>query len=156
MPLTLILTLSEAQRDILIDAALDRVGRLLRARTKDSAGHTLGEFTNDTIPTSAQVRLLVQDAMEDVFITAGENFQTATEPAAWVLIAIRAAMLVELSYWPEQTTNEDSSYARLRDQYNDGLAHLVSRVSDDQAGAQRFGSIPINTTRPTVIGPSVP
>lgn len=137
MTLALLLALAPDVRGPLIEQATDRVGRLLRARTKTSAGVTVGQFTGDTIPDRDQVKDLVEDAAQDVFITAGDTFQSATEPGAWVLISIRAAMLVEQSYWPEQTTSEDSNYARLRDLYNDGLTHLVTRVNDDQAGATR-------------------
>jgi hypothetical protein len=147
MSLTLLLNLDPAERDDLRAQAALRVGRLLRARTVDDNDQQIGQFTDNTRPTSNDVLEFVDDASQDVFITAGQQlgptFTSATEPAAWVLIAIRAAMLVELSYWPQQTQAADSAYQQLSQLYDQGLRNLITAVQDNAATGVRFASVPI-------------
>lgn len=149
MSLALLLNLDSTLLTDLREQAALRVGRLLRARTVDDNDQQIGQFTDNTRPTANDVLEFVDDASQDVFITAGQTlgakFTDATEPAAWVLIAIRAAMLVELSYWPQQTQSADSAYQQLSQLYDQGLRNLVTAVQDNAATGVRFASIPITT-----------
>lgn len=135
MNLLLLDQLTEEQLNTLRNDAVSRVGRLLRTRTKPrgGTGAPIGNFTEQTEPTYGQVQELVDDASREVFITAGQHFTDATSPAAWVLIAIHAAMLVELGYPIDQ---RHSQYDRLEKLYETGLKRLEQAVLEEEAGGE--------------------
>lgn len=93
---------------------VDTVGAILRARTKDSAGAEVGTFNTDTRPTAAEVDLYLQMAAASLWWCAGPWLPNTLWATSNYLIAIRAAMHVELSYWPEQIETDQSPYKELR------------------------------------------
>lgn len=111
------------------------VGALLRARTKDVNGNELGTFNSDTRPTDEEVDLIIGNASSDVYAELGEvdaleneSLQTAVSR----LIALRAAMLIELSYFPEQVQNDRSPFEHLRDMYNEALPRMTRAVAESE------------------------
>lgn len=100
------------------------VATIIRARTKDSAGSE-GMFSSDTRPTDAQVADLIVQAEGDVLALTGTTMPADAAKSAKSLIAIRAAMLTELSYWPEQVRSDRSAYAEYKLLYDEGLASLL-------------------------------
>lgn len=79
------------------------VANLLRARTRVLAGSEAGTFTDDTVPTDDQVTGLIDTAMAFVAGGLGDVPEgSACEEGARGLAAIKAAQLVEISYYPEQ------------------------------------------------------
>src|SRR5437868_287879 len=67
-------------------------------------------------------------------------------PLARRVAALKAAVLIEQSYWPEQLGSDRSPYDALQAQYEEAIAALVASVQDDQPNGIRFGSIPITTS----------
>lgn len=128
------------------------VAALLRARTKDLTGVELGDFTDNTRPTGAEVERLILQAYAEVTGQSGTILHAACAGAATALVVIRAAMWVELSYFPEQVRSDRSVYAELAEQYTAGLTGLVACVEgnvpggggDDGATALRFGCIDVH------------
>lgn len=108
------------------------VGAILHARTRvsdESGGDEAGTFTADTRPTADQVTALINLAAQDVRMRVGtvpERFNDAESAC----ISLRAGMLVELSYTPEQigNTTDRTVYQSLRIDYRDSLAGLVRAV----------------------------
>lgn len=134
MNLLLLDQLDDETRDDLRAKAAARVGRLLRTRTKEVGGtRTLGHFSENTWPPYDDVLELVDDASREVFITAGQHFTSGTEEAAWVLIAIHAAMLVELGY---PVDARHSQYDRLEKLYEKGLERLEHAVTEESEGGE--------------------
>lgn len=137
-------------------ATRDDVARLLRARTKarlaagalGSTGNELGEFTADTRPTGEQVDDVIIDANASVAARIGATIPDAHLWLARRAVAIRAAMLVELSYFPEQTEGDDTTYARLLELYDEAMTSLETALNDNQPGQARAYSVPI--TSPTL------
>ena len=115
---------------------VDQVALLLRARTKDSAGNEVGTFDEDTRPTGDQVDEQIDVAMGLV----GVRFPTTSKltPEQVVafggLVAYRAALRIEKSYFPEQVRSDRSAYAQLREEYLDDLQALVESVSGSGGG----------------------
>jgi hypothetical protein len=95
---------------------VDQVAALLRARTQDQHDDEIGTFTSDTRPTDEQVEALIVQASSVVYGTTGslDDLQCSnaediqTQSAHW--IALFAAMLVELSYFPEQVDSDRSAF----------------------------------------------
>lgn len=98
-----------------------QVGALLRARTKDTGGNELGTFTSATRPTDTEVNLLIAQAAGTLSTKAGDDIPAALFDEASQLAAIRAAMLVELSYFPEQIMTGRSTYPQLQELWIEGF-----------------------------------
>lgn len=101
------------------------VGALLRARTRDANGTELGTFTTDTRPTQEQVERLIIQAQS--FLT-GEFGSDDVLPlyleTAKQLTVLKAAMAVELSFFPEQVASARSPYDKMKEELDDELRRL--------------------------------
>jgi hypothetical protein len=111
------------------------VGAILRARTKDSNGNELGTFTANTRPTGDQVDELIETAMSDIESEVG-SVPDVLQDAARRVAAIGTALLVELSYFPEQITNGRSPYDQLRELYDARFARLKIKIDEVNAGGE--------------------
>jgi len=111
------------------------VGALLRARTKDSSGNELGTFTADTRPTDTEVTELIAQAVDDVVGAIGQSptIPPDTYDNAAKVAAVGAAMLVELSFFPEQVATGRSPYAQLQTLYNTRLERLKLFIESEGA-----------------------
>jgi hypothetical protein len=104
-------------------ATPDDVAALLRARTQDNTDTELGEWTENTRPTLAEVQRLIAMAESAVIGRTGELSTevlicaTAEDimTQGATVVALLAAMLVELSYFPEQVQSTRSAYEQYRD-----------------------------------------
>lgn len=112
------------------------VGAILRTRTKTATGDELGTFTADTRPTAVQVGLLIDQALGDVAIEVGEDIPEALWPAAKRVVALGAAVQVELTFFPEQIQPGRSPYPQLLALYEGSagrpgaLARLVAALGE--------------------------
>lgn len=107
-----------------LPAAAD-VGAVLRARTVDANGSETGTFGLLTRPTAAQTALLAQSAAEGAAAAIGGiELPAAMWPAAKMVATLGTALLVELSYFPEQISTGRSPYEHLRALYTEALAAL--------------------------------
>lgn len=116
---------------------LDRVGGILRARTKDVNGRELGTFTVDTRPTDTEVSELIDQAQSDVISATGADIPESTWGDAAYVTALGAAMLVELSYFPEQVGSNRSVYTQVKTLYDERLGRLIRAV--EAAGGTTSG-----------------
>lgn len=119
---------------------VEDVAAHLRARTRDSTGAEVGTFTDGTVPTDVQVKDMIDSALPYVL----NGLQLAAIPAVLIeraraMAAIKAAELVEVSYFPEQDTG---TVARLRDLFKD----LLPAVQVDAQGNPV--TPPVDTTPP--------
>jgi hypothetical protein len=103
------------------------VGALIRARTKDQFGNELGTFTANTRPTGDEVSVLIDRAIADVTAKADTDIPVNSYNAAKSVIALRAAMMVEMSYWPDQIPLNQSPYVQMRQDYEgaDGQSGML-------------------------------
>lgn len=110
---------------------VDEVALLLRARTKDSNNHEVGTFDDDTTPTGDQVEAHIDVAMALVgvrFLPA-EKMTTEAQAAFAGLVAYRAALRIEKSYFPEQVRTDRSAYTQLREEYLDDLQAFTEAMA---------------------------
>lgn len=116
-----------------ITASAGDVGAVLRARTKDVNGNELGAFTPDTRPTGTQVDAMVADARFAVEARVGVVPDELADAGRRV-VALGAALLVELSFFPEQVATGRSPYDQLRALYEQRLEALATAIGELGAG----------------------
>lgn len=115
---------------------VEDVAALLRARTKggDSEMDELGTFRDDdssglgTRPTATQVEELIEIAVADVRMRVADDMPDEFAESATGCAAMRAANLVELSYFPEQTEADRTVYQSLRLTFEEQVAKLATGV----------------------------
>lgn len=110
-----------------ITPRLDEVAALLRARTSAFGGE-VGTFTSDTRPTATQVAQIIETAAADIVARADAPIPDRLVGQARWLSTIHAARLIELSYFPEQTSDTDSAYGSLNDIFNPAIAEFLTAV----------------------------
>lgn len=110
---------------------LEEVAAQLRVRTYEdgsgmvAGGDLAGTFTADTRPTATEAEQLIDQAAEDVLshFTSGE-IPLGSYASARRAATLRAAHLIELSYFPEQ--QEDSPYLQLRALAEGAMSNLIA------------------------------
>lgn len=117
---------------------VDAVGAILRTRTRDRNGNEIGTFNEDTVPTGDQVVSLITTAAGDLALAVGPDLPEAVWQQASSVATYRAAMLVEITFFPEQVALGRSPYPQLRELYLDALKDL--RVAVDAAGGDLPGA----------------
>lgn len=137
------------------------VGSILRSRTKDTEGNELGTFTENTRPTEEQVLSLINNAVGDLSSAVGSDIPEAYWAQAAAVAVYKTAMLVELSYFPEQVAQGRSPYEQLKGVYSEALANLKAALNEagenvpgDAAGAPSPPSyaFPATSTLDSVLG----
>lgn len=117
---------------------VDEVGAFLHARTPNRYGDDQGTFNADTTPNKEQVESMIQDAVDEV---AGQLTDLDQDEdtykclprlrrSAKVSVIIYTGMLIELGYFPEQTTGQYSPYDRLEKLFDKKLKALIEGVSE--------------------------
>lgn len=135
---------------------VDAVAALLRARTKDDLGNE-GEFTGRTRPTYEEVQTLIGMARDDVVVEVGVE---ADVPERWrssvrTLITLRAAMLVELTYFPEQIENNKSAYTAYERMYLRRIEKMANDTGGEPNERKSWGSVAVTSLSADVL-PLVP
>jgi len=103
------------------------VAALLRARTKVTGGGEAGTFNGNTRPTGEEVDDLIDEATDEVLgkvqtPTPGSSYERRVRGA----IRMYAAILIELSYWPEQVKNNHSPVSTYQSLYDSRLRALIA------------------------------
>lgn len=125
------------------------VAAIIRARTKDSSGNEVGNFSADTRPTDQQAQEAIDHQVAAVHRAVGGVGPGCTD-LAQVAVAYGAAAEIELSYFPEQARADRSPYTYLvarAQELLDGLAQCVqgnlpsTPDPDDPTASTRFGTL---------------
>lgn len=125
-----------------------QVAQLLRGRTI-AMGGPLGEFTPTTDPTIDEAEAAVQTATADVIAATGRMIPTEANDVARQVIAIGAAMVIEVG---SEEVNE-ARFDRLQAMYDARLGRLIASVID----AGGTPPIPVDPTDPaTILQPPEP
>ena len=114
-----------------ITPTVDQVAALITSRTVDEYGVELGTFADGTRPTDSQVSTLCVIAAGDVLIALGVD--VVELPVEFVdevrqLAAVRAAQIVQWSFYPEQATAATSAAATFSAIYLRGIEELTERL----------------------------
>jgi hypothetical protein len=111
---------------------VQEVARYLRARTRAPSGAEVGTFDSTTVPTDEQVEALIDLAVPFVAGMVGD-VPKPCEQGARSLVALKAAEMIEISYYPEQLA-PGGSVSALRALYADLLPSVQACVSSDGEG----------------------
>lgn len=138
------------------------VGAILRARTRDTQGNEVGTFNDDTRPNGDQVLSLVAVAVSDLASMIGHDIEEMFWEQAAVVSSYKSAMLVELSYFPEQVATGRSPYAQLKELYDEALNGLKIALAGAGTDLPGDGSgfpsppsyaFPLGSTTDHLLGP---
>lgn len=121
---------------------VEDVAALLRARTIDNNGAEVGTFNTDTRPTDTEADVVIAHAVDEISARVGLEIPEIVWPIAKRAASLRAAMLIELSYWPEQVRSQKSPYEHYRDMYNDQIKAVEKAVKEAGSGdPEEVGSV---------------
>ena len=115
---------------------LAQVGNATLQRTKDQFGNVTGTFSPETTPTDDQVTELTDRAADKVSMKVGTDIPESCWDDASAVVALRAAMMIELTYYAEQVTNQRSPYPLYKEQFIDGIADLQLKVQTARRDAE--------------------
>jgi len=121
---------------------VDEVGAILRARTQDEHDDEIGTFNESTRPTAGEVENMIRNAGGVVYSRIGsveDDVLTCSNAGdirdqARYMVALLAAMLVELSYFPEQIDANRSAFEYYRELWNDQMTTLIDAASECRTG----------------------
>jgi hypothetical protein len=107
------------------------VAAYIRARTKIPGGEEAGTFTEETRPNAEQVRRLIGQAVRFVSTKiGGDPCSDDLRESARDCAAMKAAMMAEQSYWPEQTGSAGSSFQSLGSMFKEEINVLATAVAE--------------------------
>jgi hypothetical protein len=135
-------------------ATTDNVAALLRARTQDDTDVEGGVWSDTTRPTLAEAELILSMAQAIVLGQTGSLEALACETAddvksqAATLVALMAAMLIELSYFPEQVQTSRSAYEQYANLFDTLMPQLVQSVEECLTGGVEPGGGADSSTVP--------
>jgi hypothetical protein len=133
--------------------SMAELGSFMRARTKTSGGAEAGVFNADTRPTDAQAATALAGAAVEVYVCTGSDFsglsaelRARVEEMVRRAVMYRAAMDIELGYWPEQTNTDRSPFQNYKEMYEgrDGKSGILAKVCkavEDAAGGDEPGVV---------------
>lgn len=127
--------------------AVADVAAHLIARTRLSNGTLAHTFNSSTNPTDVDVTTLIGKAVRLLRPRLGD-VPDALADSAQVLVELRVAMMIERSYFLEQTETPSSPYNDLRAEYIDGLKNWDIAAKGEQPGGVHIASLPIGTLYP--------
>jgi len=124
------------------EATVEDVAELLPQRTKGEFGKA-GEFNDETTPTKKQVEGILAKAAGRIAAklkVSEENDICEDGPIelAEEAHALRAAMMVELTFFANQLRTDQSPYKNLKEQFDESLKDLLSAY-EDQCGSSGTG-----------------
>jgi hypothetical protein len=114
--------------------SIQQVARKILSRTRDQYGNVQGTFNGTTTPTDQQTQDIINDVVSEVADVIGDDIPPALYDDAANVVAIRAAMQIELDFFPDQVNTGRSIYPQLLAQYNSAISVLQRAVTNAQNG----------------------
>jgi len=124
------------------------VANLIIARTKDRMGNEVGDWTADTRPTYVKVSEIIVQAAQDISMYIDTDIPAEAYGIVHEAIALRAAMIIERSYYPEQISNNRSPYQQLKEDFyllvgKDGMGGALQKAIEREAEEEIYGEEPM-------------
>jgi hypothetical protein len=113
----------------------------LSARTLTPEGDRIGDFTDETFPTAAQVDELIDDAVAVVSSSLGEELEDRYWTMAKTAVIAYTCMEVEAGFYPETTAQADSAYAAFRQRFQDQVASVEKALNEKRPNERRIVSL---------------
>lgn len=99
------------------------------SRTRDKFGNLVGTFNADTQPTDTQVYGIINTVWQEVADVIGDDIPAALNDDAANVVALRAAMQVELDFYADQVNTGRSIYPQLEKQYESARNILSKQIA---------------------------
>jgi len=84
----------------------------------------VGTFNENTRPTAAQVEAAINTAIAGLTGCTGDWLPAWLHDKAQRTIALGAALIIELEFWPEQIEDDQSPYEHLKEMYDEEQMEL--------------------------------
>lgn len=118
------------------------VAGFIRARTRTRGGTVAGTFNpaaatgspTETIPTAEGVEVEIQNALGKISGKLGPDVVVGYQDDARRITALYAAMLIELTYWPEQINTGRSTYPQLKELFDEDWEELLDILGIGEKG----------------------
>lgn len=130
------------QNTLTFQASNEQVARLIMSRTRDTFGNVLGTFTDNTLPTADEVERIIGDATLSLSKQIGDTIPDALLDDASRVVAILAAMQIELSFYSDQVNTGRSIYPQLEAMLKTEITNLqrsISLFSEGETGVTNTG-----------------
>jgi hypothetical protein len=111
-----------------------QVATHLLARTVNQYGVRQGTFTTDTTPTAAECDQIISLTMPEVADIIGDEIPEYLWDDAAAVTSIRAAMQVEIAFYPEQINSDRSPYKPLKDKFEYTVENLRQQIANAETG----------------------
>lgn len=123
------------------------LGAFMRARTVSAGtgGSEVGTFDTTTRPTAQEADEIIDLAVSEVLTRTGEDTPDRFVRQTAYVVLLYAAMLVELTFYRNEITRDQSAYGEYQALYKDGIDALGKAIADEgPAGDQPgFVSVPV-------------
>ncbi len=130
-----------------IAPSLSDLGSFMRARTvvAGTGGSEIGTFNSQTRPTDQEALAIIQQAVNQVLMEVGEQIPDRMIIQARFLAVLYAAQLVELTFYRNEVTRDQSAYEQYAALYQRGVTALRSSISEGGPAAPQasFASVPV-------------
>lgn len=111
---------------------VEQVAAWVPSRTNDDFNNRQNTFNENTQPTGTQAASLIDMAKSHIEAQVGSDLCDAiVQSKPQGVTALYAAMLIELTYFPEQIRANQSPYPELKNLYDSQLEQLRSDVSEE-------------------------
>jgi hypothetical protein len=126
---------------------LSQVAALMRSRTvvEGTAGTELGTFDSTTRPTDVEANVLIDQAVLMVENSTGQAIPEQFFGQVRTIVAIQAAMLIELSFYQNEIASERSTLPMFQLLLKNGLSGLINALNMNTPDSTNpgFFAIPI-------------
>jgi hypothetical protein len=117
------------------------IGARLGGRTLTEQGDRIGEFNAETFPTAQSVDSIIGDALNIVASAIGEELEEKFWDMAKAAVISYACMEIEAGYYPETTSQADSSYASFRTRFQDQITYIEKALDERRPDENRIVSV---------------
>jgi len=127
--------------------SLEEVAAITLQRTADSLGNISGIFSSETRPTEEQAERIVEFALNDVIPMIGYQIPSNLWEGASNLVALRAAMLIEVTLYGQEIRNQISPYPYYKELFDTALVEIQEEVANEEAGGDPADQLSGNYAR---------
>lgn len=110
------------------------VANKILGRTCNDLGVRQGTFNDDTTPTDEECEKVIEDAALQVGIVIGTQVPDSLLDMVKEIVALRAAMLIELEFYGSEVANNRSAYPQLKELYDELWGQFIGLMQWVDAG----------------------
>jgi len=113
---------------------LPDVAGVILVRSRDNNGVIQNTFTENTIPTAEEARMLIDKAVNNVRPLIGTDIPEDLIQEAQDVTALRAAMYIELTFYGNEVAQNRSVYPHLKTLFDEKVKTLAQAILAEESG----------------------